>query len=107
MEYVDKRHCSLSHVPEDLIRYASSLEELLLDANHLRDLPKVGKAGQELIIINSSPSHLVQLFKLVLLLRIPNYPASQIFDPDSPAGLIFGSGSRNGDQRKFELLKSL
>ena len=41
VEYVDKRHCSLSNVPEDLFRYARSLEELLLDANHLRDLPKV------------------------------------------------------------------
>jgi len=39
VEYVDKRHCSLSTVPEDIIRYARSLEELLLDANHLRDLP--------------------------------------------------------------------
>ncbi len=41
VEYVDKRHCSLNTVPEDIIRYARSLEELLLDANHLRDLPKV------------------------------------------------------------------
>ena len=41
VEYVDKRHCSLDAVPEDLLRYARSLEELLLDANHLRDLPKV------------------------------------------------------------------
>ena len=41
VEFVDKRHCSLSAVPEDILRYARSLEELLLDANHLRDLPKV------------------------------------------------------------------
>ena len=41
VEYVDKRHCSLSAVPEDIMRYSRSLEELLLDANHLRDLPKV------------------------------------------------------------------
>ena len=41
VEYIDKRHCSLASVPEDIMRYARSLEELLLDANHLRDLPKV------------------------------------------------------------------
>lgn len=41
VEYVDKRHCSLPTVPEDVLRYSRSLEELLLDANHIRDLPKV------------------------------------------------------------------
>lgn len=41
VEYVDKRHCSLPTVPEDILRYSRSLEELLLDANHIRDLPKV------------------------------------------------------------------
>lgn len=41
VEYVDKRHCSLPTVPDDILRYTRSLEELLLDANHIRDLPKV------------------------------------------------------------------
>lgn len=41
VEFVDKRHCSLPTVPEDILRYSRSLEELLLDANHIRDLPKV------------------------------------------------------------------
>ncbi|XP_077288185.1 scribble planar cell polarity protein isoform X3 [Arctopsyche grandis] len=40
VESVDKRHCSLPTVPEDVLRYSRSLEELLLDANHIRDLPK-------------------------------------------------------------------
>ncbi|XP_070507227.1 protein lap4 isoform X11 [Chironomus tepperi] len=40
VEFVDKRHCSLPNVPEDILRYSRSLEELLLDANHIRDLPK-------------------------------------------------------------------
>lgn len=43
VEYVDKRHCSLLSVPDDILRYSRSLEELLLDANHISDLPKVGK----------------------------------------------------------------
>ncbi|XP_055923040.1 protein lap4 isoform X15 [Eupeodes corollae] len=40
VEFVDKRHCSLPTVPEEILRYSRSLEELLLDANHIRDLPK-------------------------------------------------------------------
>lgn len=43
VEFVDKRHCSLQSVPEDILRYSRSLEELMLDANHIRDLPKVRK----------------------------------------------------------------
>nr|XP_044998815.1 protein scribble homolog isoform X2 [Jaculus jaculus] len=40
VESVDKRHCSLQTVPEEIYRYSRSLEELLLDANQLRELPK-------------------------------------------------------------------
>ncbi|XP_034159798.2 protein scribble homolog isoform X6 [Pangasianodon hypophthalmus] len=40
VESVDKRHCSLHTVPDEIYRYTRSLEELLLDANQLRELPK-------------------------------------------------------------------
>ena len=40
VESIDKRHCSLAAVPEEIYRYSRSLEELLLDANQLRELPK-------------------------------------------------------------------
>ncbi|XP_046880234.1 LOW QUALITY PROTEIN: protein scribble homolog [Hypomesus transpacificus] len=40
VESVDKRHCSLKAVPDEIFRYSRSLEELLLDANQLKDLPK-------------------------------------------------------------------
>lgn len=44
VESVDKRHCSLNTVPDEIYRYTRSLEELLLDANQLRELPKVREA---------------------------------------------------------------
>ncbi|XP_069813031.1 protein scribble homolog isoform X4 [Dendropsophus ebraccatus] len=40
VESVDKRHCSLHAVPDEVYRYSRSLEELLLDSNQLRELPK-------------------------------------------------------------------
>lgn len=46
VESIDKRHCSLAAVPEEIYRYSRSLEELLLDANQLRELPKVSGASR-------------------------------------------------------------
>ncbi|KAJ8321664.1 hypothetical protein KUTeg_000135 [Tegillarca granosa] len=40
VEYIDRRHCNLTDVPDDVMRYTRSLEELLLDANQIKDLPK-------------------------------------------------------------------
>ncbi|XP_043213961.1 protein lap4-like isoform X2 [Amphibalanus amphitrite] len=40
VECIDKRHCSLVYVPDEILRYARTLEELHLDANHIRELPK-------------------------------------------------------------------
>ncbi|XP_018418150.1 PREDICTED: protein scribble homolog [Nanorana parkeri] len=40
VESVDRRHSSLHTVPEEIFRYSRSLEELLLDSNQLRELPK-------------------------------------------------------------------
>ncbi|XP_031439490.1 protein scribble homolog isoform X1 [Clupea harengus] len=40
VESVDKRHCSLQTVPDEIYRYSRTLEELLLDANQLKELPK-------------------------------------------------------------------
>ncbi|XP_059528380.1 protein scribble homolog isoform X3 [Myotis daubentonii] len=49
VESVDKRHCSLQAVPEEIYRYSRSLEELLLDANQLRELPKVSLSFSRLL----------------------------------------------------------
>ncbi|XP_064597136.1 LOW QUALITY PROTEIN: protein scribble homolog [Liolophura sinensis] len=40
VEYIDRRHCNLTSVPDDVLRYTRSLEELLLDANQIRELPR-------------------------------------------------------------------
>ncbi|XP_052763197.1 protein scribble homolog isoform X7 [Mya arenaria] len=40
VEWIDRRHCNLQSVPDDVMRYTRSLEELFLDANSIRELPK-------------------------------------------------------------------
>ncbi len=62
LEQIDKRHCNLTAVPDDILRYTRTLEELLLDANQLQDLPKV-------IIKNKYLLLLLLLFSLLLYLR--------------------------------------
>jgi len=41
VDYLDRSHRGLNHVPFDLQRYGRCLEELLLDGNLIRDLPLV------------------------------------------------------------------
>lgn len=38
---LDYRHCSLEYVPSDVFTYERTLEELSLDANQIRELPRV------------------------------------------------------------------
>ena len=42
VDYVNKSNCNLSSVPDEVLRYGRTLEELLLDSNQIKDLPKVG-----------------------------------------------------------------
>lgn len=56
-------------VPDEIYRYSRSLEELLLDANQLRDLPKVSKKKRGIVaqtwgkiqLLVGQPKHLVAL----------------------------------------------
>lgn len=41
VESLDRSHCSLTFVPDEVYRYDRSLEELYLDANQIKDLPRV------------------------------------------------------------------
>lgn len=68
VESVDKRHCSLTAVPDEIYRYNRSLEELLLDANQLRELPKV-----RLTAMMTQHLHLMCAFVHVSLLANLNY----------------------------------
>ena len=38
---LDYRHCSLDFLPSDVFTAERTLEELRLDANQIRDLPRV------------------------------------------------------------------
>ncbi|ESO01354.1 hypothetical protein HELRODRAFT_192304 [Helobdella robusta] len=40
VEYLDKRHCNLQSVPDEVLRHTRTLEELLLDSNQLSELPR-------------------------------------------------------------------
>nr|XP_058957238.1 protein scribble homolog isoform X2 [Pocillopora verrucosa] len=40
VDFLDRSHCSLTFVPDEVYRYDRSLEELLLDANQIKDLPR-------------------------------------------------------------------
>ncbi|XP_078383330.1 protein scribble homolog isoform X2 [Oculina patagonica] len=40
IDFLDRSHCSLTFVPDEVYRYDRSLEELLLDANQIKDLPR-------------------------------------------------------------------
>ena len=50
LESVDRRHYGLTVIPDDVLRYARSLEELLLDANQLKDFPRVRLVFNEYFI---------------------------------------------------------
>lgn len=68
VEYVDKSHSALTEIPEDIFRYARSLEELFLDANHLRDLPKVSQTVLKRKIVLPSVANLAST--MVLMTRL-------------------------------------
>lgn len=55
VDYIDRRHSNLIAVPDDVLRYTRTLEELLLDANQLRELPRVNIAVTETKLVRRPP----------------------------------------------------
>lgn len=41
VEYIDRRHANLVFIPDEIYRYERYLQELYLDANQIKDLPRV------------------------------------------------------------------
>ena len=45
VDFLDRRHGSLTHIPDEVYRNEEHLEELLLDMNGLQDLPPVSASS--------------------------------------------------------------
>lgn len=45
IDFLDRRHGSLTHIPDEVYRNEEHLEELLLDMNGLQDLPPVSASA--------------------------------------------------------------
>lgn len=45
IDYLDRRHCSLTEIPEEVYRYERTLEELLIDFNNIQELPPVSEGN--------------------------------------------------------------
>ncbi|KAE9550973.1 hypothetical protein FO519_005810 [Halicephalobus sp. NKZ332] len=74
VDCIDKRQCNLTNIPNEIERYSRSLEELLLDMNHIKELPKslfrlhrlqkLGISDNDVYKIPSDIAHLQNLMEL-------------------------------------------
>lgn len=106
VECIDKRHCGLANVPDDVLRYSRTLEELLLDSNHIRDLPKglfrliklrrLSLSDNEIGLLQSDVASLVNLVELDL---------SKNDIPDIPENIKFLKSLQNADFSSNPLTK--
>uniref|UniRef100_A0A8C7XXY9 Leucine rich repeat containing 1 n=1 Tax=Oryzias sinensis TaxID=183150 RepID=A0A8C7XXY9_9TELE len=71
VEVIDYRHRSLLYVPDEIFRYGRSLEELQLDANQIRQLPKSPvRHGSRTAENKTSRTLFLELFQLLKLRKL-------------------------------------
>ena len=70
VEYIDRRHWGLTTVPDDVLRYVRSLEELLLDSNQIKDLPRVSFVPCFFAILLRSRMIQLQTLRLLFIFRL-------------------------------------
>ena len=66
---LDYRHSSLDQVPAEVFNFERTLEELYVDANNIRDLPRVNIIVSYLIKIKRMPAGIAQLVERRTLAR--------------------------------------
>ena len=98
VDSLDKRQCNLDAIPPEVERYARSLEELLLDSNHIKILSKVS-------VENYSGDHRLQhifrLHKLHVLRMSDNEIARVPPEIKELQNLIELDLSKNGGSRSW------
>ena len=45
IDFIDNRNCQLHDVPDEIYRYETTLEDLMLDTNMIQELPPVRRAS--------------------------------------------------------------
>lgn len=98
VECIDKRHCSLHQIPDDVLRYSRTLEELLLDANHIRDLPRGLFRLVKLRRLSLSDNEIVRLPpEIAHLSNLIDLDVSRNDIPDIPENIKFLKALQTAD----------
>ncbi|XP_054720179.1 protein scribble homolog [Uloborus diversus] len=98
VECIDKRHCSLANVPDDVLRYSRTLEELMLDSNHIRDLPKGLFRLVKLRRLSLSDNEIGQLpSDIASLINLVEFDISKNDVQDIPENIKFLKSLQNAD----------
>lgn len=70
IDYVDRRSCQLTEIPDEIYRYEDTLEDLMLDSNMIQELPPVGNTWLILIWFDLTRDLDRRIFDLILRVLI-------------------------------------